>query len=317
MERLDKQGKRADRLFASPASASRSTLPRRLVCIGHLSVDTLIAVDRPITLGDQTNGRFSQSLGGSAAITAHNAAVLGADVAFIGFAGGGIEDATALAHLGTSGVDVSGAQTGEGLRVAVLVEPGGERTMISNNVPSDWDSLFADISNNDVVYFEGWPLFDAVSRSSYVELLETAASAGAIVALDVCSASRGDPKRHRKLLADLPLDLLFANENEAAHYQLLDAVLDALVVVHRGPNPTAVVQHREMAEISHDPVDPVDSTGAGDTFAAGFLTAVSTGASLLGAVKSGHDAAHRVLNSVGPLLDPVSMDSARVEQEVV
>ena len=90
-------------------------------------------MDQPIVIGDQTSGRYRQVPGGSAAIVAHSAAVLGAPACFAGFAGSDREYAAALQHLASAGVDLTQVRVGEGLRVTILVEPGGNRTMTSNN----------------------------------------------------------------------------------------------------------------------------------------------------------------------------------------
>lgn len=275
---------------------------RKVVCFGQLSVDTAILLDQPVQIGDQTHGHFSKHPGGSAAITAHNAAILGADVALAGFCGEGADDDGALRELAAAGVDVSGVQPGASLRVTVLVEPDGERTMISNNATAAWDRVTTSTRPGDIAYFEGWPLFDPAARDRYTQLIRAVSASGATVALDVCSASRGQPSDHLELLTALPLDLLFANEAEAEHYQLLDADLDAILVVHRGGDPTILCSNGNTVEVGHQPITPTDTTGAGDSFAAGFVAAVASGAALLEAVGAGHEAARRVLNIPGPLL---------------
>jgi sugar/nucleoside kinase (ribokinase family) len=283
---------------------------RPLICVGQISVDTVILTAGPLSVGDQVCGQYRQALGGSAAITAHNAAILGAAASLAGFAGASPDDTAALESLANVGVDLARVLLGEGLRVTVLVEPNGERTMISNNVSGEWEHVMLHVAEGDIVYFEGWPLFDPVRRASYVKLIETAAASGATVALDVCSASRGDPNAHRRLLMRLPLDFVFANEREAAHYGLLGGGLPAVSIVHRGPEPTVVVHGHDATEVPSHPADPLDTTGAGDTFAAGFLSALASGAGLVDAVNSGHDAAFQVLTTIGPLLasDPAQND---------
>lgn len=299
---------RSQRITAVQASlgADRGLDPSTpsVICVGQVSVDTVIVTDGPICVGDQICGRYQQTPGGSAAITAHNAAVLGASTRLVGFAGCGPEDRGALDTLSNVGVDLAHIVLGEGLRVTVLVEPDGERTMISNNVSGNWESVTLQVSEGDIVYFEGWPLFDPFQQAAFVVLIEAAAASGATVALDVCSARRGDPNKHRRLLLRLPLDFLFANESEAAHYGLLGGGLRAVSIVHRGPKPTVVIHGYDVTEVPPHPAEPLDTTGAGDTFAAGFLTALAGGAGLVDAVNSGHDAALQVLATIGPLLSP-------------
>jgi ribokinase len=277
---------------------------RRLVTLGQLSVDTIVQLDRSLAAGDQNIGTFSRSPGGTAAIVAHNAAILGGSPTFVGHVGSSPEDGEALGFLRRAGV-VAGATTSSvvGLRVEIFVDPAGERTMVSNGARPEWSSLDVRFQPGDIVFFEGWALFEQSGRDGYVQLINRAADAGAIVVLDACSASRAaDPRRHAKLLASLPLDVVLANELEAAAFALLQSPPAPVVIVHRGGESTVVLTNSGLHTFAVHAVRPLDTTGAGDTFAAGFLNASCRWSDLSSAIEQGHRAARAVVQVVGPLL---------------
>lgn len=274
----------------------------RLVTVGQLSIDTIVALGRPLVVGDQNTGAMSSSIGGTAAIVAHNAAILGGAPTFAGHIGSSPADQDALTQLMRAGVAVAATvSTLVGLRVCTIVGPDGERTMIAAGPNPEWSRLQMLFSPADIAFFEGWHLFDPDGQVAYCKLITAAAAAGATVALDVCSASRATG-RHQDLLAALPLDILLANRDEAEAFRLLHAPTARMVVVHQGPDPTLTLVDGDLQRHNVRPVLPADTTGAGDTFAAGFLLSLSRGAELSTAVRHGHEAALSVVQIIGPLL---------------
>jgi sugar/nucleoside kinase (ribokinase family) len=184
--------------------------------------------------------------------------------------------------------------------VILLTEPDGERTMLGAPQTPNWQELQPDFRETDVVLFEGWHLF---SRSAYTGLIGAARDAGALVAVDVCSAPRAvDPRAHSQVLRELAPDILVANEAEAAVYCLEPAPGDLILVVHAGGEPTRIWDHGACQEVPLIPRVAVDTTGAGDTFAAAMLAAIAAGEALLPAVELAHEAAGAVVAKVGPLL---------------
>ena len=187
--------------------------------------------------------------------------------------------------------------------ILVLVNPDGERTMVASSPTPDWSRLMLSTTAADVVFFEGWALFDSSIRNDYIRLIQSAVKSGALVAVDVVSANRADStQQHAELVASLGADVIFANAAEAEAYRFFDRVPAPLLYVHAGTKPTTVV-HRGVATVVPVKAMPViDSTGAGDTFAAGVLAGLAAGVSPLLSANLGHRAARRVLNVVGGLL---------------
>lgn len=290
-----------DTIRTRPNHPGRSP-QRTIITVGQLSVDTTIMLDQALTVGDQTTGSMSTNLGGTAAIVAHNAACLGADVTFAGHTGTAGPDLFVLAELSAAGVRIGPlTQTAVGLRVVCAVDPDGTRTMLSTGAPPVWNSLVLDLDESSLVYFEGWPLF--ARDEAYIELIHRAAAHGASVVVDVCSASRArSPREHARLIRSLPITVLLANDLEADRLGLAVEPAAPVQLIHRGANSTALTVNGNTSEISVRPVEPIDTTGAGDTFAAGLLAGMAHGHEVSEAVDLAHRAAARVVLQRGPLL---------------
>lgn len=241
-------------------------------------------------------------LGGTAAIVAHNVAVLGGRPVFSGQIGEGIEDQNAVHALQDAGVAIGPlTRTSRGLRVVIVVEPDGERTMFAAGDPPNWAGLELPARQGDIVFFEGWHLLGEAPDADYIALIRQASDRGAVVALDVCTKNNANSS-HRELLADLPIDVLLANSVEADALGLLLGPPSPIVIVHRGCEPTVLLVGRERLEFPVDVVAPVDTSGAGDTFAAGFLLAMQNSACTVDAVRRGLTAARQIVRIPGPLL---------------
>lgn len=279
-------------------------LPRRLVCVGQLTSDATVLLDSLLAIGDQTTGAITRGFGGTAAIVAHNAALLGlTPVSFAGHAGADAAGRDGLARLTATGVQIGPlVETPASPEVLVLVDPGGERTMVASAGAPDWRDLQLQPSPDDIVVFEGWHLFGEDARD-YCELVRRARQAGAMIAVDVCSAARAeDPRCHGELLAGLHPDVLLANAAEAAVFGLEPWGEETTLVVHSGSGPTRVWTGGRVASFAVRAREPLDTTGAGDTFAAGFLSALAVGQSIADAVALAHLAAGEVVATPGPLL---------------
>ena len=142
-------------------------------------------------------------------------------------------------------------------------------------------------------------------RSAAVALAGGARERGALVSLDLSStsllAALGPPAVAR-LARGLRPDVVLANEAEAAWARAAGLELPTAVLVEkRGPEPALVtVPGRPAVAVPPPPLGPVaDSTGAGDAFAAGWLTASLAGADPVEAAGAGHRAAAVRLRALG------------------
>jgi sugar/nucleoside kinase (ribokinase family) len=243
----------------------------RIVVLGDLMVDVVAVHDGPIARGSDTAASISLQPGGSAANVAAWLARAGADVTLVGRVGDDALAPVALAGLDGVRLHVArdpGRATGTCI---VLVAPGGERTMLPD--PGANDALATtDLPEltGDVLHVSGYALLRRGSRAAALAAVERARDAGMKISLDPASAAplANDPIFLQRVM---PIDLLLPNADEAA---VLGPQIDVPeLVVKWGANGATWTDGIETIAARAVPVDEVvDTTGAGDAFAAGFLS---------------------------------------------
>jgi sugar/nucleoside kinase (ribokinase family) len=200
-------------------------------------------------------------------------------------------------------------------RCLVNVTPDGERTMCtylgaSTAFASD-DVDAGVIEGAKIVYLEGY-LFDAeAARQAFAKAAGLARGSGRMIALTLCDTFVVE--RHREVLLSFienQVDLLFANEGElCALFQTGDlnqAVagvrgLTKVAAVTRGHLGSVIAVGGETLTVSAEPVEKVvDTTGAGDQYAAGFMFGLATGRPLNVCGQLGSLAAAEVISHYGP-----------------
>jgi adenosine kinase len=256
--------------------------------------------------------------GGSAANTIVGVAGFGARAGFVGKVRddelGGI-----FAHdirAAKVGFETSPAKTGPSTaRSYILVTPDGERTMntflgaAQDLRPEDIDE--ATIAASAITYLEGYLWDPPLAKEAFLKAANAAHKAGRTVALTLSDAFCVGRYRDEflKLLRDGVVDLLFANESELKSlYETGD--FDTGVVALRKDVKLAAVTRSEKGcvVVSRDGVEAVpafpiervvDTTGAGDLFAAGFLFGIARGTDYRTAGKLGGMAAAEVIQHIG------------------
>jgi sugar/nucleoside kinase (ribokinase family) len=256
--------------------------------------------------------------GGSGANTAVGAALLGARAGFIGKVRddelGGLY-AREIAKAGCA-FDVPAATEGPATaRSFILVTPDGERTMntylgaCQGLSPTDVDEATARAAKT--IYLEGYLWDPPAAKEAFRKAAGLAHGAGNAVALTLSDAFCVDRYRDEflGLLRDGSLDILFANMGELKSlYQTADeaTALDALKaervlgVVTRSEAGAVVVANGTVEAVPAYPVDKVvDTTGAGDLFAAGFLAGRAKGRPHADCARLGCLAASAIIQQVG------------------
>ena len=255
---------------------SLSVDPPMVVSAGHLNWDVTIHVDElPTGDGETRIERLEQSGGGSAANVAVGLVGLEGEAVVFGSVGGDESGAVALRELASAGVNPGHVLVDPDAQTSVtyvIVDAGGEVSLLANEGANE---SFAAAGLDDTV------LADADHLHLTGQGPETAASL-ATMARDHDVPRSFDPGRRVGDRAyddaiDL-VDLLFVNDREA------DAVAAATDVDPREPADHVVVithggggatVHTPEGAVHHPgfPVEAVDTAGAGDAFAAGFLAA--------------------------------------------
>jgi sugar/nucleoside kinase (ribokinase family) len=277
-------------------------------------------------------GAAIECSGGSAANTIAGLASLGGAGAFIGKVHDDQLGKVFRHDIQALGVTFDSAPTTEGPPTAtsmILVTPDAERTMLTflgacvDLSPGDVDEDL--IAASKITYLEGY-LWDRPSaKGAFLKAAEVAHQAGRKVSL-----SLSDPfcvGRHRDEFRDLVarhVDILFANEEEiTALYQAddFDAALDQvrghceIAALTRGEKGSVIVNGADVYTVPADPVDRlIDTTGAGDAYAAGFLHGVTTGRDMTVCGRIGGICAAEVISHLGARPD-VSLKK-RVEEKL-
>jgi ribokinase len=236
----------------------------RITTLGDLLLDVIVRLDAPLVAGDDQTARSATGPGGQAANVAAWAAELGAQARFVGRVGADAAGELVLRELRARGVDAPGPVGGR-TGVVVSLASAGDRTMASDRgaapelAAQDLDAAWFDC---DVLHLSGYSLLREPIASAAAAAVTHARAHGATVSLDVSTWTLVDDA-FRTHAAALAPDLVFATERE----QETVGDLDTRWVVKRGARGLTVdgLDHPAVD------VDVVDSTGAGDALAAGFL----------------------------------------------
>jgi len=318
------------------------TPPHDVVAVGNAIVDILAQapddflaqhgiVRGAMTLIDEARADFLTGLfpdpvfaaGGSAANSVTGVASLGGSAAYIGKVADDALGARFVKEFRAGGVAFdSAARPGppSTARSIIAVSPDGQRSMNTYLgastllEPADVDP--AVIQSGAIVFLEGY-LFDRdEAKAAFVRAAEIAKAAGRKVALTTSDVFCVE--RHRASFRHLVaghIDILLANEGELLSLYETKSLSDALaaaradcpvVAVTRSAQGSIVADAEGALEIAAEPVaHVVDTTGAGDLFAAGFLAGQARGRSLRQSLQLGAVAASEVIQHYGarPELD--------------
>lgn len=257
-----------------------------------------------------------ETSGGSAGNTCAVAAALGARVAYLGKVAMDQLGAVFRHDISAAGVHFPSSPLLDGAptaRCLVLVTPDGQRTMntylgacVSFGEADVDEALVADAA---ITYLEGYLFDPPAAQAAFRRAAAAAHAAGRQVALSLSDPFCVD--RHRAAFRELvarDVDILFANEAEitslyeentfeaAAEAARRDVALAALTRSEAG---SVILRGTEMVEIPAEPTRVVDTTGAGDAYAAGFLAGFTAGRSLPVCGRMGSIAAAEVISHYG------------------
>lgn len=278
-----------------------------VMVIGDLMVDVVVAHRDPIAVGSDTAARISLVGGGSAANTACWLASLGVPVRLMAARGDDDLGRRAEADLAAAGVVFVGpivddVPTGT---CVVLAGPDGDRTMLPDRGANDRLPMAAIIGGLDPLptwlHLSGYAILHEGSRNAGRAALSAGLAGGAVVSVDAASTAPIKALGADAFLAWIDgAALVMANDEELAALGGIKRVLDHVgaVTVKHGAAGATWTDGRDTVSAEGFPVDAVDSTGAGDAFAAGWIAATRGGAdaadALAEAVRAGAEAVTRV-----------------------
>ncbi|MCC5980955.1 MAG: adenosine kinase [Oceanicaulis sp.] len=269
--------------------------------------------------------------GGSAANTLAGIASLGGRGAYIGKVADDQLGEIFGHDLRAAGVDYATAPLQNGpatARCLILVTPDAQRSMNTflgaSTLFSKGDVDAERIAAAEITYLEGYLYDRDEAKAAFVEAARIARSAGRKVALTLSDPFCVD--RHRDSFRDLVanhVDVIFANEAELKSLYLtedFDAALASvraetrIAAITRSEKGAIITSGSDTAAVPADAVEKlVDTTGAGELFAAGFLLGLARGAGLETCARLGVMAAGEVITHVGarPLVSLETMARER------
>lgn len=284
----------------------------RIVVLGDVMVDVVVRLSRPLALASDAPAVIRFHGGGSAANAAAWLAAAGAETVLVGRVGGDERGVSAVEELRAAGVDARLAvdpelPTGTCL---VVVGPDGERTMApdagANDALSEGDLDDDVLGEGGHLHVGGYALLREGSRAAAMSAIRRASRAGMGVSVDPSSSAllSADFLEHADgaglLLpnASEAHALTGASDPERAARALAGRFRE--VVVTLGPAGALWTDGSEVLRAAAVPVDAVvDSTGAGDAFAAGLLAARIAGASTAETLAAGCRLAARAVKKAG------------------
>ncbi|MDB5492121.1 MAG: Fructokinase [Micavibrio sp.] len=314
-----------------------SKSPIDVLAMGNAMVDVLANVDEAyITHHDLQRGAMSlidekravelyatmanpmEMSGGSAGNTIAGLASFGGKGAYIGKVAQDPLGETFRNDMKKQGVIyntlpiIIGAKTG---RCLVAITPDGERTMntyLGAGLHLSGEDLDADlITSAAITYLEGYMFDPPHAKEAFRTTAEIAHSAGRMVSITLSDAFCVD--RHRDDFAafvEQNTDILFANEAEITSLYKTNTFEEAakivgtkckIAVLTRSAEGSVIVSDGKFIEIKAEPISKVvDTTGAGDQYAAGFLYGLSQDMPLETCGRLGSLAAAEVISHMGP-----------------
>ncbi|MEP1768047.1 MAG: adenosine kinase [Sulfitobacter sp.] len=301
--------------------------------LDHMSIEKgimqLIEQDRAEQLYGAMGDRI-QTPGGAVANTIAGVGALGLDTAFIGRVrddGLGQFYASAMTD---HGIDFVNPPVADGKRPTsrsmIFVTPDGERSMntylgISTGLSSK--DVPADVAGRaKIMFLEGYLFDEDAGKTAFREAARAAKAGGGMAGITI-----SDPfcvERHRAdflQMIEHELDFVIGNEAEIKSLFETDDLEDAMartaamcpiMVCTRGADGVSMIREGERVDIpAPQRITPVDATGAGDQFAAGFIYGMATGRDLETCGRMGNLCGTEVISHVGPRPEKDMMEEFR------
>ncbi len=289
----------------------------RVLCIGDVMLDVITKIEvmpDKINYGSDTPSKISTHGGGAAGNVASWLTRTDARATIVGHVGDDAAGAALTSEFDALGVRHNNLMVDKGSSgvVVVLVDPTGERTMFPDNGANSGLHIgdLPDLSEFNAVYLSGYSPLDPLSRPGVLEMIAKIKQVGLPIYFDPASVGgmMQVPLDEVKSWIRL-MDVILLNEEEAIYLTGLsdvEAAIDRLledcevVVIKRGSHG-AIGKARGSILVSVPalPTEVIDTTGAGDSFAAGFIAHYALTKNMQHGLEAGAAVAARCVAIVG------------------
>lgn len=260
---------------------------------------------------------ISRCAGGSAANTIIGVADLGGTAAYAGKVGNDALGEFCLQDMRRIGVNIDVQQAhGQTGTCVILITEDAQRTMLTNlgvsSTLSPEDILESEVKKAKYIYIEGYLFTTDCQRAAAMRAIEFAKRHGVRVAFTVSDPFLIEQNRDEfwKLIEG-PVDLLFCNLAEARSLTGKENAIDCAQEIHKHAQNVALTLGSDGSILMHDglaipiegvPANAIDTTGAGDMYAAGLLCGITNGLSWKQAGRLASHAAARIVAQMGARL---------------
>ena len=288
-----------------------------VLCIGDVMLDAIARINvspQKIDFGSDTASQISTSSGGAAGNVAAWLTRTDARSTIVSHVGDDPAGAAIVAEFDALGVNrgdlvIPGETSGV---VVVLVDSSGERTMFPDKGANSRLTVtdLPDLGAFQAVYVSGYALLNPLARDGVLAMIEKIKADGLPIYFDPASVGSMKDVTDKELHTWFSMmDILLLNEEESIYLtgsvdieRALDYLLDfsQVVVIKRG-SAGAIAKARGFDSISLPAVATtvIDTTGAGDSFAAGFIASYSKNHDLTAALQAGGELAAGCVAIVG------------------
>jgi sugar/nucleoside kinase (ribokinase family) len=288
-----------------------------VLCIGDVMLDVITKISvmpENIHYGSDTPSEISTHGGGAAGNVASWLTRTDAQATIVGHVGDDAAGSALTSEFDVLGVRHNNLKVDKGSSgvVVVLVDPTGERTMFPDNGANSGLHIgdLPELSTFNAVYLSGYSPLDPLSRPGVMEMIATIKASGLPLYFDPASVGgmMQVPIEEVKSWIRL-MDVILLNEEEAIYLtgetnaeKALELLLEdcETVVIKRG-SQGAIGKSRGSILVTVPAVstEVVDTTGAGDSFAAGFIATFATSQNMQHGLEAGAKVAARCVAIVG------------------
>lgn len=277
----------------------------KVLCIGDVMLDVITKISvmpDKINYGSDTPSKISTHGGGAAGNVASWLTRTEAEATIVGHVGDDAAGAALISEFDSLGVKHNNLMVDKGSSgvVVVLVDPTGERTMFPDNGANSGLHIgdLPDLAEFNAVYLSGYSPLDPLSRAGVLEMISVIRAVGLPLYFDPASVggmmavALDEVKSWIRLM-----DIVLLNEEEAMYLtgetdstKALDILLldcEAVVIKRGSRGALGKARGSILVEVPALPTEVVDTTGAGDSFAAGFIANYTTNKNMQLALEAG------------------------------